>query len=331
MKILLLTTEVCNTYLKGYTSHFIAQGIINNGIKLYSNSSLGILESDNVIDESEIVNVGKSVDLIIIFILTLGMHNSNTHNNNTILIKMVEINRPEITVYIDYFEYSWNNYNVETCNWLNIYIEPTKDYYRSNPFIYTFLKNYCKKYFKRECYRDLLNIGCIPIQLYSPDKHFKIDDINIEKDIDVLCSFPQKGTGLRKNVIEICKQLKNEGYNVLIADNIHPIDEYYKTIKRSYIVIDAKGAGYQNLRFLEIIKNKSLCFREKYEILFPNDFTDDMIVQYSSTEELYVKIKEYLLDKYRIMTMIENSYNHYLNFHTPEKIAMYIINKSLEN
>ena len=313
MKILILTTTNVHEYIKGTTLHTISQGIIDNNISLYSNSTL--CNKTNKINFDEIYAVGMEVDYIILFITDiLVLKDSNSTNKCLIVEKFLEINRPEISVYIDYFEYSWYNKPINN----------TSNYYRSEPFTYTFLKNYCRFYFKRECYTDLFKKGYLPIQIFSPNKDYIVDEV-LEKDIDIFCSFPQKDTGLRSHAINICKILQQEGFKVVIKDDIQTVEEYYKYIRRSFITLDGKGAGFQNIRFLEIIKYRSLCFREKYEIFYPNDFNTDMIVEYQTPDELYSKLKIYLFQKDLILKMIDNAHMHYLTYHTPIKIVQNIL------
>ena len=314
MKILILTTTNVPEYIKGSTFHTVSQGIIDNNINLYSNSPL--CNKTNKISVDEIYEVGKKVDYIILFITDASgsLKDYNSANNCVIVEKFLEINRPEISLYIDYFEYSWTNKPLNNTN----------DYYRSEPFTYTFLKNYCRFYFKRECYPDLFKKGYLPIQIFSPNKEHIVDEV-FEKDIDIFCSFPQKYTGLRMHAIDVCKFLELEGFKVVIKDDIQSIEEYYKYIKRSFITLDGKGGGFQNIRFLEIIKYKSLCFREKYEIFYPNDFNIDMIVEYQSPDELYSKLKFYLSQKDLVLKMIENAHTHFLDYHTPQKIVQNVL------
>ena len=69
-----------------------------------------------------------------------------------------------------------------------------------------------------------------------------------------------------------------------------------------------------------------MAMTQKYQIEFPNDFTDgENIVHYETIEEFEKKIRKYLDDKNEVQRISENGYQHLLNYHTSQKRVEYIL------
>jgi hypothetical protein len=280
-------------------------------IEEFGKKNLTYVNATNVkncinIRNNEILEVGIMVDLIIV----IDYQNKSNLETNSIISNEIDIvlnyiKRPEITIFLDYEEQLWGD----------------------KKFTYTLMYNFCKLYFKRECYPSN-EFNYIPLQISSVHDN-KIFYENPEKKNDILCSFGKYNTftGLRRQCYNVCQRIKNEGKYKVIIDVEQERDHYFNNVRSSYITLDSKGAGYNNTRFLEIIANKSLCFRQKYYILYPNDFTDDMIVEYDSEDELYKKLIFYLENKNKIIDMIKNSFKHFLKYHTYDKLVEHILSK----
>jgi len=235
------------------------------------------------------------------------------------------INKPEITAYIDSAEYTY--WGKPEGNQQEAMLKNPK-LRRGKQWINEKMYNYCKWYFKRECYPEDAKSGIIPLLFAASNKNF--GNFNCKKEIDVFCSFGQIRTGLRKEVQEICRKLKREGYNILINFG-YPYNKYLKLISSSYITIDAWGAGDCNARLWEIFANKSCAFCQKYNILFPNKFTDGLnYVEYSTPKEFEEKLRYYLNDKEKCLEIAEKGYRHLLNYHTSKERVRYMLEKMRE-
>lgn len=231
-----------------------------------------------------------------------------------------EMNRPEITAYIDGSEWTCTGYPEEN-QIEEARVDPKR--MRGNPWINEKMFNYCKFYFKRECYPEDAERGIIPFPIPAADKNF--GNFDVEKKYDIFCSFGHKRTGLRQEVEDVCRELSKEGYNILIKSGLN-YHEYLKTISSSYISVDAWAAGNIAERFLDIIANKSCCFCQKYNILFPHPFTDGVnYVEYSTIEEFEKKIRIYLDKKEKCLEIAEEGYNHLLKHHTSRARVKYLL------
>ena len=302
--VLILST---NTIFSIETSYLDPKCCIIKGFKdintiIYTNINSSILTpvDEFITSKQDIIDAGEFVDFIILIsdgdtCDDVPMNLEGAHNY------VLDINKKGHMSIIDFSDDSHG----------------TGDYILNSEY-----NAHCNFYFKRECTSMLLKRGFIPFPLSycPPDKTFNYMP---QKDIDIVCSFPQKNTGYRKEIIKICENLKEEGYKVVINHKFSSAKEYYDIIRKSYITMDAKGYGEINHRFFEIISNKSLCFRQKWNIHFYKDY-DDMIVEYSTPEEAYNLLKIYLDNKNKILKMIENAYKNYLIYNTPEKLAEYI-------
>ena len=308
--ILVLTSSFhrCNENPLG-SVHSLVTALSSNGINVYLTGKCEC--AYRKVRKREIRDIGRVVDFIIIMYCNIPASISCENLDGEHYFKeLPNINRWDKTAYIDYFEYSWRN-----------------QYSPVEPFYHKYFYRHCKHYFKRECYPEHLQMNMIPFPLsYVPYKH--IDYFHTDKLYDIFCCFGQQSTGMRASVLDLCKRLQIEtNLNILIATNI-PRSEYLENIRRSWITIDAKGAGYVNHRFLEIIGNRGLCFREKYPIVFHNDYIDKrLVIEYETIEMLEKTLKEMLIFTEGIETTERLAYNHYVNNHTAEAVGKFLINK----
>ena len=212
-------------------------------------------------------------------------------------------------IYIDYFERSWNNQS-QGQPWL----------LREEPFVHKWFLENADVYFKRELYSDIAELGILPY----PEPTFHPGPVlKSYKLYDVFCSFPQKNTGLRLQAIQVCQQLRSEGYTVVLKDDCTP-EQYYRFVSDSYITLDAYGAGQVNHRFLEIIALRSVCCRQRYTVQFYQDYDPTMILEYDSAEELYMTLKENIPNKELLDMMEERAYQHYQKYHTKMAVSRYL-------
>jgi len=309
LKVLILSNNTCFKVKTCYLDPkcCIIKGFKDIGAMVLTNINSDILTNNDafITNKQDIIDAGDIVDIIIL--ISYGDTSSLVPDNlEGVHNYILDINKRDHIAYIDFSD------DNDEFNILN------SEY-----------KAHCKCYFKRECTDILLQNGFIPFPLsYCPlDEAF---DYIPQKDIDIVCSFPQKNTGYRKEIIKVCEKLKDEGYNVVINHEFASSEEYYDTIRKSYITMDSEGYGEINHRFFEIISNKSLCFRQKWNVNFYKDY-NDMIVEYFTPLQAYNLLKIYLNNKNKILKMIENAYNHYSKYHTPKKLAEYMCNNIINH
>ncbi len=300
--ILVLCNNTCKSMESDYLDyrHCLLRGLKDNHVKIYTNMNSDLLtdEDEFITSKQDIIDAGKLVNFIIL------VSDSYPANNPPINLEghhnyILDINRKNLTTYIDVSD-DGNIDNVINSEYIQ----------------------HCKCYLKRECTSEMIKNGFIPFPL----TYFPIDtEMNDypPKDIDIFCSFSQKHTGYRLELIKMCEKLSLEGYKVVIKDDCNK-EEYYNLIRRSYITLDSKGYGEINHRFLEIISNRSVCCRQKYNVTFYRDYTpNEMLIEYENVDDAYILLKNNLKDKNYLNTMIEKSFNHYSKYHTPLKIADY--------
>ena len=298
--------------LHDYLTSVIIEGLYKNNIEVIS-SEIGN-NVRKVYSKKEIIEHSKDAEYILVF---GGKIKGNNPPKYFLLDKM---NNPEKTAFIDGSEWNFSsipekNQVIESLN------NPERR--RGKNWINKIMFNYCRWYFKRECYPQDVQKGIIPLLFAAEDKFFSSH--NHEKKFDVFCSFGQKSTGLRLAVEKVCKSLKKEGYKIIIGSGF-PYKKYLELISSSYISIDAWGGGDCNARIWEIIANKSCCFVQKYNVLFPNNFTDGYnYVEYSTIDEFEKKIRYYLKNKNECVQIAERGYEHMLKYHTSKERARYLL------
>jgi len=308
----------------------IIEGMYDHGVEVIASDTGNSVKRSYT--ESEILHHAKDADYIFSF---FGKVRNNKPPKYHLTYK---INQPEKSVYIDGSEWTATAYpdgnRTVTVPWgynrsntnLNSQVYESKFDSRrckGTPWLNNDMYKFCKWYFKRECYAEDLKDGIIPLNLSTHKKYF--GNHNLEKDIDVFCSFGHLANGLRLEAYDICKQLQKEGYRVLIANNLS-YEEYLKCINRSYIGLSAWGAGNSCMRMWEIFANGSCCFIQRPEIEFINKFTDGVnCVEYSTARELESKIRYYLTRKEECIKIGKNGLEFVKKYHTGKSRFEYIL------
>lgn len=294
MKILLINPYDSPDYL--YRS--ILEGLVKSNITLYFTNPDKYCT--NLVSDEDAILLSKDVD----YIFTFFDKEKLSVRPQPKFYLLDRINLPNKTLYIDGSEYNWTAYP-----------NKTSDLLRPEMLVK------CKYYFKRECLPEHIKKGIIPLPFASNDEYFSNNDIT--KSIDVLCSFGQTDTGMRKIAVEACTELRNEEYNIITT----PVTDYYNTIRKSWITIDAHGGGECNARMWQIMANKSCLFAQKYNIVYPHLDDNEHYISWTDKEDLKNKIKYFLGNKEKLSYIINNSYNNIINNHTSIKRVEYIFNE----
>ncbi len=260
--------------------------------------------------DDEVIEHSKDADYILAF---AGKHGYNGVPAPKYYL-LDKINRPEVTAYIDGSEYNWTSFR-------------TKNYPRINEEMY----EKCNWYFKRAVYEeDLDRDKIIPCYIGARNSYFDYESKKVSKEYDFYCSFGgpagHVSTGLRKPVYNYCKELNNNNsFNSVVGEWLDK-DNYFKTIKKSYIGISAWGAENCCRRMWEILSNKTCCFIQKPFIIYPDKFVDgESCVYYETIDEFKEKLNYYLQNKDECIRIGNNGYEHVLKYHTSSKRVNYML------
>jgi len=112
----------------------------------------------------------------------------------------------------------------------------------------------------------------------------------------------------------------HEGYVVINQ----LVDNYYTTIAKSWITIDAHGGGECNARAWQVMANNSCLFAQRYNIVYPSLNDNEHYISWNSKEELKNKIREYLGNKEKLSYIMQHSYDNIINNHTSVQRVKYI-------
>ena len=173
-------------------------------------------------------------------------------------------------------------------------------------------------------------MGIIPLNLCAFPEYFNNSHLDIKKDIDLFCSFAHDRTGLRSEVIKICKRLKDEGYVVKIlgvgGEKTVDFSTYQNLISRSHIGISAWGGGNSCMRLFEIMAAKTCCLAQSMNIKFINGPEDGKtFLTYSSGEEFYKKFIKNIANKKACREIGEAGFDLIKNRHTCKSRAKYML------
>ena len=304
-----------------YLAETIIEGLYKHGYEIYSSDmGNGVLETD-VYSDDEIIEHSKSCDYIFVI---WGKKVGGFPGPKYYLLD--RINRRDRVIFIDGSEWTSTGHPIPN------QVREAKNnpsLRRGEPWIDEFMYNNSNWYFKRECYKQDLEKGIIPLLFGAVDRHFL--ETKVEKKYDLFCSYGQMNDGLRLETYNFCKQLQNEGYNVVLSSGMG-YEEFKKKLKSSWIGVDAWGGGDCCARLWEILSNQTMAICQKYRIEFPDDFTDgENIVYYSSIYEFETKVRHYLNNREEIERISNNGYEHLLGYHTSSARVKYIMDKVNEN
>lgn len=294
MRVLAITPQIKHDYLVAA----IIEGLKQSNIELFCTSKGN--GAVNIITDEDFIRLYDSCDIILAF-------SSKCIFNNVLEPKYYlidKVNGWHKTAYIDGSEYNYTSFRDKTAEQLH----PK-------------FKLNARWYFKRECTLDHIDKGIIPLPFAAIESDFL--NINVDKTIDVLCSFGQISTGLRRVAVKVCEELKHEGYNIITTT----ADDYLTKIHQSWITIDAHGGGECNARMWQIMSNKSCLFAQKYNIIYPYLDEGEHYVAWTDEENLKNKIRYFLKNKEKLSYIIKNSYKNIIQHHTSEKRVAYIFNK----
>ena len=323
MKIVAITPDrkmdaVCSVIIEGMNDagvDVIASDPGNSVIRHYS--------------EHEVVQHGKDADYIFAF---FGKVRGNRPPKYNLLNA---INRPEVTAYIDGSEWTATAYpdgdRVISAPWGNVNSQVYEAKFnpkrcKGTPWINDKMLEYCRWYFKRECYSEDKALGLIPLNVGCQKKFF--GGYDLEKDIDIFCSFGQLANGYRYEIENLCKSLKEEGdYNVVIKKGLE-YEDYLRHINRSFISVSSWGAGNSCMRLWENMANASCCFAQRTEIEFIDKPTDGIhYVEYSTMEEFEKKLRHYLKNKDKCVQIGKEGYDYTGKYHNGKARFRYILKK----
>ena len=300
-----------------YLAETIIEGLYRNEIEIRCSCPGNGVRNEDVLPEDAFYEYAKSAD----YIFAIWSKKKNIYPGvDYMMIK--NINRPDKTIFIDGSEWTFTG-QPEQGQVAEAKYNPLLR--RGTAWINTDMLQYCKWYFKRECYPQDAELGIIPLLYGATKRNFGNYELLEDKTIDIFCGFGQINDGLRKEAVEVCKKLKSEGYNV-ITDGNYDYETYKKMIISAYITIDAWGGGDCCARLWEIFANKSCAFSQKYNIIFPDKFKDgESVVEFTTKDELETKLRYYLNRKDECIRIGNGGYNHLLKYHTPKKRVEYML------
>ena len=100
-------------------------------------------------------------------------------------------------------------------------------------------------------------------------------------------------------------------------------DEYFRLLARSKMGLSIRGAGFDTVRYWEIVAAKRLLVSEKPYIYIPHNFEHGKHALFCRPDlsDLLPLIRQYVHDEGFCQTMIEQAYQHLLRYHTCEQRA----------
>jgi len=301
MKIIAITPNKKQDYL----TETIVEGFKKLNTKIFaSDTGNGILESYN---DEIIIEESKNADYIIAF---FGKIRDNKPPKHYLLDK---IDRWDRTAFIDGSEWTCSGYPNQN-QLYQAQILKDESSRRGEPWLDTRFFNKAAWYFKRECYKEDIDMGVHPLLFGFVDR-MRCEELGQKKDIDIFCGFGQDKDGLRKEAKDACFSLQKD-FNVVISSKLS-YEEYKKTLSRSLMSIDAWGGGDCCARIWEIMGNGVCCFYQKYNISFPDMPEEDKhAVSYRTKEELRDKLNYFLYKKDEALKIGEEGKKFIENFHS---------------
>lgn len=310
MKIACITPDNKHDYLV----ETVLDGLVELGVELVvSDPGNGV--TTKKLSDDEFTALAQGSDLVIAFFGKVRGNKAPRWH----LLDSLKLPRDR-KVYIDGSEWSATGWE-STEQAKNSLID--SDCRRSDLWLNLPMLNACGHYFKRETYQQDLALGVKPLP-FALHKHHILEPA--VKNIDVFCSFGHTKTGLRAEAIEECKKygLERPDLRVVVQSGMCH-EEYVDTLRRSRIVIDCWGGGDTCDRFWEGMGARACVLYQRYNIEFPNPFTDFVdAVSFSSRNEFAERLR-YLAPSVHPAGIGLRGYVHALRFHTARHRAEEII------
>ncbi len=310
MKIACITPDRKHDYLVST----VLEGMQSLDVELVvSDPGNGV--TDKKLSDAEFTEAAKGSDLVIAF---FGKVRGNTAPRWH-LLDSVKLPRSR-KIYVDGSE--WSATGWEAGGQADAATkDPTRR--RGTPWLNGSMLNTCGHYFKREAYPDDLKLGIMPLP-FALRKHHTLEPI--VKDIDVFCSFGHTKTGMRAEAIEECKKyaVERPDLNIVVKSGMRQ-DEYLDTLRRSRIVVDCWGGGDTCDRFWEGVGARACMLYQRYNIEFPNPFTDFVDAVSFDTREEFAKRLRLLAPSVRPAMIGLRGQRHALCFHTARHRAEEIL------
>lgn len=300
-----------------FITELVIEGLRDLNCKIFSSDLGNGIYSNEVYSDNDIVDISKTADAVLFF---FGKVKGNAPPKHYLIDRLQDRSR---CAYIDGSEWTSTGYQEKNQAEMSL-IDPSKR--RGRDWIREDMLEKCAYYFKRECYPEDAERGLIPLPFGLLKRN--IPSIDFEtKDIDVSCIFGHTLTGLRKETMQVCEQIKKENphYKIIVSSRLSP-EEYSSSIARSKIVIDAWGGGDSCNRFYEAIGARACCLYQRYNTVVPNEYEDmKHAVSYSTISEFKEKLN-FLLSNQQIARHVgKDGYTHALKYHTSKARAEFIL------
>lgn len=273
----------------------VLEGLTKCDVELYCTDEGN--EATNIISDEEFVAHYPTTDYILAFFSKM-----ETPPPKYYLIDMV--NGWHKTAYFDGSEYNYTGYNG-----------------RTDEKIHPLFREKARWYFMRDCLPGHIAQGFIPDLSCGGAVDADFGHYECEKDIDVLCAFGHTTTGLRAEAVRAVRELACEGYRVITSR----VPDYLKYISRSWITIEAYGAGPVNARTWQIMANKSALFAQRYNVIIPGLIENCHYIGWASGEELKDKIRRWLAVKPALASLALDGYMNLLRYHTSAMRAIQVL------
>lgn len=104
-------------------------------------------------------------------------------------------------------------------------------------------------------------------------------------------------------------------------------DFYLEELKRSNIVLNFRGGGWDTLRFWEVPALETFMISQKPQIVIPDEFENGKNIIYCKDDlsDLLDLIQYYLIHDTEREKIVKESFAHLKKFHTDEKRAKYVV------
>lgn len=269
----------------------------------------------NILQDDEFVKFAATADAVLVF---FGKVRGNSPPKRYLLDRIGSKN----IAYVDGSEWTCTGYPESSDSVSKARLDAS--YRRGTPWIDTEMRSTCRYYFKRECYPEDEKDGIVPLLFGT-----MLDDIDdpLEHEYDVFCSFGQTNDGLRKEAVDLCKRLINEGKRVFLGSSI-PRSEYRAALQRSLVAIDAWGGGDCCARLWEIAAMGICPIYQRYNIVFPDAFEEGQsCLAFSTARELEDRVREAIADRERTAMIGLKAQEHTLRYHTSTRRAEFVLRK----
>lgn len=242
------------------------EGLRALGVRIVATDPGNGTQEAELLGDDAFVREASHADALLVFFGKVGAKSvpgEPTRAPKWSLLDRISLPSSQIA-YLDYSEMTATGYPV---GHQIEFMKKQPELRRGEPWINAEMLRRCGHYFKRECYPEDQKSGIHPWPFGLLSRYIQKPP-RYGKDRDLVCCFGQVRTGLRTEIVEASRQIRQRWRDkrIDIRTNVREA-EYAETVARAKVVVDAWGHGDHCYRLWEAIGARACVLYQRHRIV----------------------------------------------------------------